>query len=88
VFQRLIENTSVHNSKGSLRVGLTWLYIMRGDSERFVRIPQSSSRDSRLDAAGFEVTKIIYIDTLGFFAAFIARIFGYKKSADLKDKKM
>ena len=41
----------------------------------------------KLDAAGFEVTKIIYIDTLGFFAAFIARIFGYKKSIHLKNKK-
>lgn len=42
---------------------------------------------SKLDAAGFEVTKIIYVDALGFFASFIARIIGYKKSAALKDEK-
>ena len=30
MFQRLIENSSVHNSKGYLRAGLTWPYIMRG----------------------------------------------------------
>ena len=42
---------------------------------------------SKLDAAGFEVTKIIYVDTLGFFASLIARIIGYKKSTELKDEK-
>ena len=41
----------------------------------------------KLDAAGFDVTKIIYVDTLGFFASFLARIFGYKKSAKVKGEK-
>ena len=41
----------------------------------------------KLDFAGFDVTKIIYVDTLGFFASFAARIFGYKKSAEVKGEK-
>jgi hypothetical protein len=41
----------------------------------------------KLDAAGFDVQKIFYVDTLGFFASFAARIFGYKKSPYLKDEK-
>ena len=40
----------------------------------------------KLDAAGFEVTKIFYVDSLGFFAAFAARIFGYKGSTKLDEK--
>ena len=43
---------------------------------------------SKLDVAGFDVTKVIYVDTLGFFASFAARIFGYKKSNELKDEKI
>ena len=42
----------------------------------------------KLDAAGFEVIKIIYVDTLGFFASFAARVFGYKKSTELKGEKI
>jgi SAM-dependent methyltransferase len=42
----------------------------------------------KLDVAGFDVTKVIYVDTLGFFASFVARIFRYKKSAELKDEKI
>ena len=42
----------------------------------------------KLDVAGFDVTKVIYVDTLGFFASFAARIFGYKKSTEVKDEKM
>jgi 2-polyprenyl-3-methyl-5-hydroxy-6-metoxy-1,4-benzoquinol methylase len=40
----------------------------------------------KLDAAGFEVIKIFYVDTLGFFASFAARIFGYKGSTKLDEK--
>ena len=40
----------------------------------------------KLDAAGFEVTKIFYVDSLGFFASFAARIFGYKGSTKLDEK--
>ena len=40
----------------------------------------------KLDAAGFEVTKIFYVDSLGFFASFAARIFGYKGSTELDEK--
>jgi SAM-dependent methyltransferase len=43
---------------------------------------------SKLDVAGFDVTKVIYVDTLGFFASFAARIFGYKKSTEVKGEKM
>ena len=42
----------------------------------------------KLDAAGFEVIKIIYVDTLGFFASFAARVIGYKKSTELKGEKI
>jgi SAM-dependent methyltransferase len=42
----------------------------------------------KLDTAGFDVTKFIYVDTLGFFAAFAARIFGYKKSTKIKGEKI
>ena len=42
----------------------------------------------KLDAAGFEVIKIFYVDTLGFFASFAARVFGYKKSTELKGEKI
>ena len=42
----------------------------------------------KLDAAGFEVIKIFYVDTLGFFASFAARLLGYKKSTELKDEKI
>ena len=42
----------------------------------------------KLDVAGFDVTKVIYVDALGFFASFAARIFGYKKSTELKDEKI
>jgi len=41
----------------------------------------------KLDAAGFEVIKIYYVDALGFFASFVARVFGYKKNNNLKDEK-
>jgi hypothetical protein len=41
----------------------------------------------KLDSAGFEVTKIFYVDTLGFFASFAARIFMYKNPPNLKDEK-
>jgi len=40
----------------------------------------------KLDAAGFEVTKNFYVDSLGFFASFAARIFGYKRSTELDEK--
>ena len=40
----------------------------------------------KLDAAGFEVAKIFYVDSLGFFASFAARIFGYKGSTKLDEK--
>ena len=40
----------------------------------------------KLDTAGFEVTKIFYVDSLGFFASFAARIFGYKGSTKLDEK--
>ena len=40
----------------------------------------------KLDAAGFEVTKNFYVDSLGFFASFAARIFGYKGSTELDEK--
>ena len=39
-----------------------------------------------LDAAGFEVVKFFYVDSLGFFASFAARIFGYKGSTKLDEK--
>ena len=42
----------------------------------------------KLDVAGFDVTKVIYVDTLGFFAAFVARIFRYKKTTEVKDEKI
>jgi len=42
----------------------------------------------KLDVAGFDVTKVIYVDALGFFASFAARIFGYKKSTEVKDEKI
>ena len=41
----------------------------------------------KLDAAGFEVTKIFYVDALGFFASFAARMFEYKKSINLEGEK-
>ena len=40
----------------------------------------------KLDTAGFEVTKIFYVDSLGFFASLAARIFGYKGSTELDEK--
>ena len=40
----------------------------------------------KLDAAGFEVVKIFYVDSLGFFASFAARIFGYKGLTELDEK--
>ena len=42
----------------------------------------------KLDAAGFDVTKVIYVDSLGFFASLAARVFGYKKSTELKGEKI
>jgi hypothetical protein len=42
----------------------------------------------KLDAAGFDVTKVIYVDTLGFFASLAARIFRYKKSTEVTDGKI
>ena len=42
----------------------------------------------KLDVAGFDVTKVIYVDSLGFFAALAARVFGYKKSTELKGEKI
>jgi len=42
----------------------------------------------KLDVAGFDVTKVIYVDTLGFFASFAARIFRYKKPAKVKNEKI
>jgi hypothetical protein len=41
----------------------------------------------KLNSAGFEVTKIYYVDALGFFASFAARVFRYKKTPNLKDEK-
>ena len=41
----------------------------------------------KLNSAGFEVTKIYYVDSLGFFASLAARLFGYKKNYNLKDEK-
>ena len=41
----------------------------------------------KLNSAGFEVIKIYYVDALGFFASFAARVFGYKKNHNLKDEK-
>ena len=43
---------------------------------------------SKLNDAGFEVNKIIYVDTLGFFASLAARIFGYKKSTALEGERI
>ena len=42
---------------------------------------------SKMDDAGFDVTKVFYVDSLGFFASFAARILKHRASTKLKDEK-
>ena len=41
----------------------------------------------KLNSAGFEVIKIYYVDALGFFASFAARILRHRASTKLNDEK-